>query len=190
MVELDVEARQGDSGGPIFNERGELAGVLFGAGRGTTLGSFGGRVGSFLATLAPNIGRPADNALVQGEGAAPHCDAAAGQRRVDAPDAPHSSASAQVAADIIPQSKPAGHRDGVKTATSEDQLAALWTAVDKNAAATADHRWRTVTARPDDTMALTAVSTPAAVGWQGHAKNILAVIGALALALQFLRAVR
>jgi len=56
MVELDVEARQGDSGGPIFNQQGELAGVLFGAGQGTTLGSFGGRVGSFLATLAPDIG--------------------------------------------------------------------------------------------------------------------------------------
>ncbi len=57
MVELDVEARQGDSGGPIFNQQGNLAGVLFGAGQGTTLGSFGGRVGAFLATLAPDIGR-------------------------------------------------------------------------------------------------------------------------------------
>ncbi|TWU20808.1 S1 family peptidase [Bythopirellula polymerisocia] len=65
MVELDVEARQGDSGGPIFNDRGELAGVLFGAGQGTTLGSFGGRVESFLATLAPNIGGQSDEALVQ-----------------------------------------------------------------------------------------------------------------------------
>lgn len=62
MVELNVEARQGDSGGPIFNDRGELAGVLFGAGQGTTLGSFGGRVDAFLATLAPDIGRqPADS---------------------------------------------------------------------------------------------------------------------------------
>ncbi len=66
MVELDVEARQGDSGGPIFNDRGELAGVLFGAGQGTTLGSFGGRVESFLATLAPNIGRQTEDALAQG----------------------------------------------------------------------------------------------------------------------------
>jgi hypothetical protein len=55
-VELDVQARQGDSGGPIFNDRGELAGVLFGAGQGTTLGSFGPRVHEFLATLAPNLG--------------------------------------------------------------------------------------------------------------------------------------
>ena len=56
MVELNVEARQGDSGGPIFNSRDELAGVLFGASRGTTLGSFGGRVEQFVATLAPDIG--------------------------------------------------------------------------------------------------------------------------------------
>ncbi len=65
MVELDVEARQGDSGGPIFNQQGQLAGVLFGAGQGTTLGSFGGRVQSFLATHAPDIGRRADDALLQ-----------------------------------------------------------------------------------------------------------------------------
>jgi hypothetical protein len=57
MVELDVEARQGDSGGPIFNSRGELAGVLFGAGQGTTLGSYAPRVSNFLATLAPDIGQ-------------------------------------------------------------------------------------------------------------------------------------
>lgn len=56
MVELDVEARQGDSGGPIFNQRGELAGVLFGAGEGTTIGSFAPRVETFLASLAPDIG--------------------------------------------------------------------------------------------------------------------------------------
>ena len=57
MVELDVEARQGDSGGPIFNDRGEIAGVLFGAGEGTTIGSFAPRVQSFLASLAPDIGQ-------------------------------------------------------------------------------------------------------------------------------------
>jgi hypothetical protein len=64
MVELNVEARQGDSGGPIFNDRGELAGVLFGAGEGTTLGSFGPRVSVFLASLAPDIGRPQDQKQV------------------------------------------------------------------------------------------------------------------------------
>ena len=64
MVELDVQARQGDSGGPIFNDRGELAGVLFGAGSGTTLGSFGGRVSDFLSTLVPDIGQGAGAPLV------------------------------------------------------------------------------------------------------------------------------
>lgn len=55
MVELDVEARQGDSGGPIFNQTGELAGVLFGAGQGTTMGSFAPRVRNFLVAVAPDI---------------------------------------------------------------------------------------------------------------------------------------
>lgn len=58
MVEVNVQARQGDSGGPIFNQQGELAGVLFGAGQGTTSGSYAGRVEGFLATLAPDIGDP------------------------------------------------------------------------------------------------------------------------------------
>ncbi len=53
MVEVSAEARQGDSGGPILNDRGELAGVLFGAGGGTTSGSFCGRVRSFLESVWP-----------------------------------------------------------------------------------------------------------------------------------------
>jgi hypothetical protein len=64
MVELDVEARQGDSGGPILNQHGEIAGVLFGAGQGTTLGSFAPRVSNFLASLAPDIGQVKDQAQV------------------------------------------------------------------------------------------------------------------------------
>jgi hypothetical protein len=73
MVELDVEARQGDSGGPIFNQQGELAGVLFGAGQGTTLGSFSPRVRYFLASVAPDLeqqnskaiaDRPAPNVIL------------------------------------------------------------------------------------------------------------------------------
>jgi hypothetical protein len=51
MVELAASARQGDSGGPILNNRGELAGVLFGEGGGRTAGSYCGRVQWFLASL-------------------------------------------------------------------------------------------------------------------------------------------
>ena len=55
MVELSTEARQGDSGGPIFNAKGELAGVLLGAKRGHTVGSFCGRVGHFLNDAAETL---------------------------------------------------------------------------------------------------------------------------------------
>ncbi len=48
IVELSTPARQGDSGGPIFNRQGELAGVLFGSGGGNTMGSYCGRVRWFL----------------------------------------------------------------------------------------------------------------------------------------------
>jgi hypothetical protein len=51
MVELAASARQGDSGGPILNQRGELAGVLFGEGDGKTAGSDSGRVNWFLASI-------------------------------------------------------------------------------------------------------------------------------------------
>ena len=51
MVEVAVAARQGDSGGPIFNTQGELAGVLFGEGQGRTSGSYCGRVHWFLESV-------------------------------------------------------------------------------------------------------------------------------------------
>lgn len=53
MVEVAVSARQGDSGGPIFNGQGELAGVLFGEGNGRTSGSYCGRVRWFLSSVVP-----------------------------------------------------------------------------------------------------------------------------------------
>jgi hypothetical protein len=63
MVELSAAARQGDSGGPIFNARGELAGVLFGSNGKTTSGSFAGRVQSFLAPTQLVIRQPGSNAI-------------------------------------------------------------------------------------------------------------------------------
>lgn len=55
MVELSARARQGDSGGPILNDRGELAGVLFGADRATTSGTYCGRVRWFLSAVWPEF---------------------------------------------------------------------------------------------------------------------------------------
>jgi hypothetical protein len=51
FVELQARARQGDSGGPIFNTRGELAGVLFGQSDGRTIGSCSTRLRTFLAAV-------------------------------------------------------------------------------------------------------------------------------------------
>jgi hypothetical protein len=63
-VEVSVAARQGDSGGPILNARGELAGVLWGAGGGRTEGSYCGRVRQFLASVVPNLPAQRDSGAV------------------------------------------------------------------------------------------------------------------------------
>jgi hypothetical protein len=114
MVELSAPARQGDSGGPIFNSRGELAGVLFGTGEGKTSGSYCGRVRIFLASVkddffrlqpnpamlaqapamnpAPSIPRPPSIAAVSARGAAP---AAPGTPSAPAPVRPGQVAGIQ-----------------------------------------------------------------------------------------------
>ena len=51
FVELAATARQGDSGGPILNDKGELAGVLFGQNSGRTIGSCSTRLRTFLASV-------------------------------------------------------------------------------------------------------------------------------------------
>jgi S1-C subfamily serine protease len=49
ILEVSVSARKGDSGGPILNQRGELAGVLFGSDMiQNTAGSYSERVNHFL----------------------------------------------------------------------------------------------------------------------------------------------
>jgi hypothetical protein len=51
FVELSATARQGDSGGPILDADGKLAGVLFGQSEGRTIGSCSTRVRAFLASV-------------------------------------------------------------------------------------------------------------------------------------------
>jgi hypothetical protein len=71
MVEVSVEARQGDSGGPILNQQGEIAGVLFGAGRGSTSGSHCLRVQSFLDSVYPILREAPDAGLANAPGTQP-----------------------------------------------------------------------------------------------------------------------
>jgi len=55
FVEMEGSARSGDSGGPIFDESGEIAGILFGAARGRTIGSVSTRLHLFLAEAAAKL---------------------------------------------------------------------------------------------------------------------------------------
>jgi len=69
FVELKATARQGDSGGPIFNERRQLAGVLFGQNEGRTIGSCSARVRTFLAAVGSTGFKPAAAGIAAGRGA-------------------------------------------------------------------------------------------------------------------------
>jgi S1-C subfamily serine protease len=52
LIEItDALVRQGDSGGPILNTRGEYVGTLFGGGRGFTIGTHVNRVRVILGKL-------------------------------------------------------------------------------------------------------------------------------------------
>jgi hypothetical protein len=65
MIELSAPARNGDSGGPILNDRGEIAGVLFGSAFGQTTGSYCGRLRSFLTSVADDFQRlPTQSAAI------------------------------------------------------------------------------------------------------------------------------
>lgn len=48
FIDISTPARQGDSGGPFFNEAGEVAGVVWGSTGGTAFGSHAGRLRVFL----------------------------------------------------------------------------------------------------------------------------------------------
>ena len=186
MVELDVEARQGDSGGPIFNRRGELAGVLFGAGQGTTLGSFGGRVGSFLATLAPDIGQQADDVLVQNQ-PCPRCEDASGQVAEQKGQASKGAAVSEAPPQVSqvaqlngPRILDGDHSDGSWQPTEQDihQL---------TSETASDCVQPSLAESPDPESPPSTLRKLAGNGWYEQAKTVLAAVGLLAVALQALR---
>lgn len=191
MVELNVEARQGDSGGPIFNSRGELAGVLFGAGQGTTLGSFGGRVENFLASLAPNIGSG-----THGSAAIAHADAP--QSALEADNINRGVSAMLVGTSVA--------RHGEFAAGDERDRGDAAPASLRATSEPLDHQWRSVdqasviaegSMKPATTnvamlaTAPTSASPPANdFSWLESGKNILALIGAATLMVQLLRLIR
>ena len=57
-------ARQGDSGGPAVNSRGQLVAVLWGTDGRTVAGTYCGRIRQFLARLLPSARRPPEQPAV------------------------------------------------------------------------------------------------------------------------------
>lgn len=74
MIELSAEARQGDSGGPILNSQGQLAGVLLGATKGRTVGSYFARVEEFLADVRPVLDHEQARAAIASSDSTPSPD--------------------------------------------------------------------------------------------------------------------
>jgi serine protease Do len=191
LVELDVEARQGDSGGPIFNSRGELAGVLFGATEGTTLGSFGGRVENFLASLAPNIGSG-----THGSAAIAHADAPQSALEAD-------NTNRGVSAMLVGTS---AARHGEFAASDERDRGDAAPANLRAASEPLDDQWRSVdqtsvvvegSVKPAATNVAMLATAPTSASapvndfsWLESGKNVLALIGAAALMVQLLRLIR
>lgn len=212
LVELSVEARQGDSGGPILNDAGQVAGVLFGAGQGTTLGSFGGRVGTFLASLAPGIGAPrAAPALELETPAASQPSLVAVNAGITAPQIP-ATAAAPIATPPWRRGEPFSSREneaGVALVDSnsasrrtlgrddsfapwEDRSADQSEAADASTTEIASTTVESVEATPTAPI-VTAVSSDVYAGpppgWFDDAKSIFAVVGLIFVLLQLVRLV-
>jgi hypothetical protein len=165
MVELDVEARQGDSGGPIFNQQGELAGVLFGAGQGTTMGSFAPRVRVFLAAVAPDFDQATATSQVAVADRAPPTVNMPGAKVDDAAE-PYPSS---------PWSPPTAGRNGEPAGRSRASGTQLVST--------------TVPKQAENRQALT-LSDLSRAGWYDPLKTALAAVGLVVLTLRLVKFVR
>lgn len=169
MVELSAGARQGDSGGPIFNSRGELAGVLFGTAHGLTTGAYCGRVRWFLAPLASDFPDlvPGQPMLAQRVSEPEPSKAEPVGTRTD--PMPIVAIAAAPADPVAPQAE----------TPSSGTVATGWRSVP---AAAATHP-----TRPSPTIATTVSADSSGGDLFGQVKDILAAIGAVAVVLAALR---
>lgn len=113
FVELRATARRGDSGGPILNARGELAGILFGQAQGHTIGACSTRVRTFLAgvgskgltpEMAAALGASsADRRDLRGAGEGPPAAAGSGQGGLVSAASPFDAVPNRSASAIPPQ---------------------------------------------------------------------------------------
>ncbi len=182
MVELAASARQGDSGGPIFNSQGELAGVLFGEGNGRTSGSYCGRVRWFLTSIVPPATNPA-SPVSPGTHSAP--EQAIAERPLESLPARPVSNSIRSALNSPEKVADLAGRQSLPTAANPD-------ANRMNSAGSPDGS----SSAPAPPVASTQAGPEVIqIGWHDiagdslsdQAKTILAAVGALALVLQVLK---
>lgn len=162
MVEVATPAREGDSGGPILNSRGELAGVLFGSSFGPwgrTTGSYCGRVRWFLASVVDDFHR------LPGEGT------------MLAQQPPHVRPNAPAAVPVQPYPATAGNATAAAAATGPEPAAG---SSGGRGIAAAPQRSPTAPAAPT-----AAINRPlpnlAGPGPFDQAKSILALVGVVLL---------
>lgn len=189
IVEVSTSARQGDSGGPIFNSRRELAGVLFGSDGGSTSGSYAGRVRQFLEPVWGAAANPAN-------GPPPTAQNNSNASLAGAASASGPSAQSARGLQRLPAVAQAGSRSGPPTAASLASQGAVSLAPLPNpsrpATETLNHDGSTIPLAPE---ASSTDGTVGAVTWEDFAgrtidqqiKTVLAIIGLAAVFMQFSR---
>lgn len=168
MIELSAGARQGDSGGPILNQRGELAGVLFGASWGKTVGSHCLRARQFLDPIIADFERMSggDPTMIAQRPAPTATTPTAQSEQPRPPTVTIPSGARPAPAEDEPRSTPSG--GWAASPVSRES----WTPPETSSA-------ESVTASPPQ-----AAAEPSLVD---QAKTVLAVIGLVAIFLQVIR---
>jgi hypothetical protein len=182
MVELSVAARNGDSGGPILNTRGELAGVLFGSARGETTGSYCGRVRWFLTPAMESFWRlPPAGTMIAAQGTANPRNEPSATAAVSSPSRPVAMASAGATPAGVPiRGGQAAQSAAVmprQTAVSIPVRPTAMPIVSESGVPVALH------APPADADR----QSPSEASFWEQVKNVLAAIGAVAILLHSLR---
>ena len=164
MIELSAPARNGDSGGPILNDRGEIAGVLFGSAYGQTTGSYCGRLRFFLSSAADDFQRlPAQPAAIAQQQSTPLVPLAAIASQPASSVSASNNARASASMENIPSSN-----GNIK------KISPVSTAISAKL--------------PPSSIPIE--SSMAGMSWFEQIRNYLAVIGILAILIQALRVAR
>jgi len=161
MIELSAPARNGDSGGPILNDRGEIAGVLFGSAFGQTTGSYCGRLRYFLTSVADDFQRlPAQPTTIA--------------QRQSEPLVPVAAIAAQPSALVAA---------AYKVPSAVQQQTASSSIVNNRESPSSS----TAISAKSPTASIPIESSLAAASWFVQIRNFFAVIGLVALLIQGLR---